>query len=377
MERTMFSRNIFTDIKGILFNSDNDYLGIYGEHRETIEQFLSKPNQESATALFKFIKMIHQKGDVFSLMNDLRLYENGFIEILPDHREHYLHSASVYVLGLAIYNSSEQIRQSLTIDRHENGVDAQRTSFLFRWSLAACLHDIAYPLEIALKSFNKYSVNLHELESGNRDSFIKINHDIYDRLDLLPILEPYKNIQLRRRDTALGLIADNLTRERPNWSSPITYETLLNLLKRYMKTNLNIGRIDHGVFSALILLKRIHNLYQNNKWNIRDFYYEVVDSATAIFLHNSYRFSDMIQIFGGGKYKFDHPSSLGFLLYLCDTLCEWLRGRERDIKYYGFAAQNDERLIFKIPPRIKDKIQPGIDLIDNRISIDILTKWPK
>ena len=56
---------------------------------------------------------------------------------------------------LAIYNSIPKIRNSVKIDHHPPERDSQKTSFLFRWSLAACLHDIAYPLELTLKSFKK------------------------------------------------------------------------------------------------------------------------------------------------------------------------------------------------------------------------------
>lgn len=373
----MFHRNIFSDIKELIFLPSDDHLEIRDEHRNAIDTFLMKPDPDTAYNLFKFIKVLHQKESIFDLMNQLRLYEKGFLEMLPEHRDHYMHSASVYVLGLAIYNANQNIRDALTIDRHELSNRAQKTSFLFRWSLAACLHDIAYPLEIALKSFNKYSVMLHELRDGEVGSFLKVDPMIYDRLNLLPILLPNSDIGIVKRDTALGLIADCISRARRAWVSPLSYETLLGLLNRFLSTNLLSGRIDHGVFSAFVLLNRTYQLYQKHitNWDIKDYYFEIVDSAAAIFLHNAYMHSDLRQIFGDGKYRYDNPSALGFLLYLCDSVCEWLRGRQSDSNQYGFFVGSDGTLFFKVPKNAANKMKKTIAKIDDRVKIVATTSW--
>lgn len=367
----MSSQNIFTDIGKAIFKKKNDSLSVKEEHADKLKAFLSKPNKEMATNLFTFIKIINQKESIFNLMNDLRKYEDSVSEILPDHRDHFVHSASVYALGLAIYNSSSKIRNALTIDRHEEGISAQKESFLFRWSMAACLHDIAYPLEISLKTFNNYSGILHGIKDDMTSNFITIHEAIYTDINYLSILKPSDQIQIKRRDTALGLIAEHLTREKGNWSSPITYETLLDLMVINLKESLKIGRIDHGIFSALVMLNRIHKLYeQSEDWNIRDFYFEVVDAATAIFLHNTYRRS-LKNIFGNGQFRYDYPSSLGFLLYLCDTFCEWLRSQKEDAHKYRFSCEIDNNLSFKMPSDTIEKIQTAINLIDDRIRGDI------
>lgn len=365
-------KNIFKDIEALIFKENDDHLSIITDHKAALQAFLTKPKPDTAVNLFKFIQVHHEKETVFKLLNDLRLFEKGFLAMLPDHRDHYLHSASVYVLGLAIYNSYSSIRNALSIDRHAPNSEGQRKSFLFRWALAACLHDIAYPLEIALRSFNKYSIDLHELEDLEKGSFIRIDSSIYDRLDFLPILDS-NVIGIPKRDTALGLIADNLTRKKGNWNSPITYQTLLELLRALLKRNLESGRIDHGVFSAFILLNRTHKLYDKYKWDDKYFYFEIVDAATAVFLHNSYVHSNMIDFFGKGKFRYKYPSPLGFLLYLCDSVCEWLRGRKSDANKYGFLAPDENTLVFKVPSeKEKNKIEPLIDRIGG-ITVTITT----
>jgi hypothetical protein len=283
-------------------------------------------------------------------------------------RSTYLHSASVYVLGLAIYNSISKIRNSVKTDHHPPESSSQKTSFLFRWSLAACLHDIAYPLELTLKSFNKYSKKLHEIEEDGF-SFVEINRDLYDRFNLLPILKPNEIRDFTKKDTALGLISHRLVNDGTG-SSRISYDTLLKIIEKYYESNLKKGRIDHGAFSAVLILNRIHNLYELNDWPTEDFYYEIVDAATAIFLHNAYRYSPLKQLFGDGVSKYDSPSSLGYLLYLCDSLCEWLRGRSRDAHHFSLKIQND-KVIYRAPKKAKKKIEKAMKLFDERIPVNV------
>ena len=371
----MFNRNVFLDIERLIFQSGRDCLNVRDEHKERILAFLQDPNFDTTLRLYHFIAEVHQKGRVFNLMNVLRIHEEGFAKILSDHREHYLHSASVYVLGLAIYNNCGAIRGSLNTGRHEPSMShEQKTSFMFRWSLAACLHDLAYPLELSLKSFNRYSAYLSEIKGNGNYSFAAISPEIYERFKLLPILDPSDNIHPpSKRDTALGLIAQSLISNSAR-SAPITYETLLGILKKHLRANLASGRIDHGAFSSFITLKRIHELYRKEGWDVLDYYYEVVEASTAIFLHNFYAHSELKDIFGNGKFQYDYPSPLGYLLYVTDTLCEWLRGKKRDYKSFGVYV-NDGMIVFRMPRATKSKIKPAAELFDERIPIKITDKW--
>ena len=267
------------------------------------------------------------------------------------------------------------IRNACNTERHsEYEQNDQKTSFLFRWSLAACLHDLAYPLELSLKSFNRYSNYLHETEVGRRDSFISIDPYIYERFNLLPIISPDNDLMpVTRRDTALGLIANCLTSHRLR-TPPVTYDTLVDVLKQYLSTNLSVGRIDHGVFSAFFVLRKIHDLYLRNGWEIRDYYYEVVDAATAIFLHNAYMHSELRNIYREGKFNYDYPCPLGYLLFLADSLCEWFRQKKRDYRFYGVHVDNS-RIILRMPKRVLEKMEKPAKLFDERIPIISTEKW--
>ena len=84
------------------------------------------------------------------------------------------------------------------------------------------------------------------------------------------------------------------------------------------------GFIDHGYYSALIILKWYGCAVQRAGDDPRRFYWPVVDSATAILLHNYYR--NALQ-----KPPFSLPpmraedDPIAFLLILCDELQEWNR----------------------------------------------------
>jgi hypothetical protein len=332
-------KNVLKDMKNLIFPVKNDYLWIRGEHKKLIESFIENPVLETARELYNYIQRSHKKESIFTFMEDLQLYEETLMKIIPEQRDHYLHSVSVYLLGLSIYNSHFLIRNAVNTDRNLGDEDKQNSSFLFRWSLTACLHDIAYPLELTLKSFNKYSKKLHNIEQENF-SFFQIDRSLYDRFNLLPIISPDEKIDFKKNDTALGLIAHGIVNDEKK-RSRISYDTLLSILDKDFEKNLKNGRIDHGAFSAILILNRIHKLYEKNNWKTEDFYIDVVDAATAIFLHNAYRFTSLKDLFGNGIYKYDSPSPLGYLLFICDSLCEWLRGRRRDAHHYSIKVNND------------------------------------
>ena len=122
-------------------------------------------------------------------------------------------------------------------------------------------------------------------------------------------------------------------------------------------------------------LKLVHELYKENQdYNIKHFYYEVVDSSTAIFLHNSYKYSQLKQIYGDGEFLYDFPSPLGYLLCLSDTMCEWLRDNDDkptdDSNLFGIAFNNN-KINFKIPESLRKHLKEDLKLFDKRIVINL------
>lgn len=369
--------NVYEDLEMYIFPEQNDFLGIYNGHRDCIINFLNNPNEGNAKELYYFVADIHMKTPLFDLMQELKDYENRFSDILPDHREHYMHSCNVYLLGLAIYNSCEVIRNGI-INKHSPNEEfhAQKSSFLFKWSLASLLHDLSYPLEMSIKSFNKLSSYLHG-QDGRRDIVIKKEMiEYFDTLGPLTFEHDVVPTSIVK-DTSIGLIAgflsDSLISNNIGDFERYSYEKVYGYLDSTIKKNLKKGIFDHGVFSALIALKRIHKLYlANPHWNTYNYYDEVVDASTAMFLHNFYKKSEFYKFIDHPIYNFRTPSSLGFLLSLCDTLCEWNRNAMNDQDSYRLFIQNQNQIRFQVPRSKRDKLQQNVAFFGDELSINII-----
>jgi hypothetical protein len=95
----------------------------------------------------------------------------------------------------------------------------------------------------------------------------------------------------------------------------------LNTFIIHMKEN---HFLDHGFFSAILVLNSYGKLMQKYSKDNDFFFYPIVDSATAILLHNYY--SKTLQ---KGQFSLNamSPESnpIAFLLILCDELQEWNR----------------------------------------------------
>jgi len=84
------------------------------------------------------------------------------------------------------------------------------------------------------------------------------------------------------------------------------------------------GFIDHGYYSAIIVLKWYGFLIQSCNYKPEYFFYPVLDSASAILLHNYYKNVIMKPPFSKCSLSpQDHP--IAYLLMLCDELQEWNR----------------------------------------------------
>ncbi|MFW6016800.1 MAG: hypothetical protein ACOCRK_10215 [bacterium] len=366
--------DIYKNLDTLIFQDKHDNLNIYNGHKDLIKKYLlDDQSYKNAKELLGFVSKVHKKNYVFNLMEELKLYESKLERILPKHREHYKHSVNVYILGLAIYNNCELIRNAVKTPRHlDINNDLQRKSFLFRWSLAAGLHDLAYPLEMSIKTFNEYLSYLNKYQETDRRE-ITIKKSILDYFNIIPILDENNLPYSIPKETAIGLISNFiLTVENANLKKEVGFEELNSYLNKEIQSGFVAGKIDHGIFSSLIMLRRIYELYErNNDWDVHDFYYEVVDSATAIFLHNFHKYSNINNLLGYQKFNYDGPSSLGYLLTLCDEMCEWDRDNQNDSEKYCIDI-SDEIIRFSVPREKRQKLTESINLLNKDIEIYIV-----
>ena len=98
-------------------------------------------------------------------------------------------------------------------------------------------------------------------------------------------------------------------------------------LTKHLNNFVNImgegGFIDHGFFSAILVLNSYGYLVQKYAKDYDFFFYPIVDSATAIGLHNYYR--NVLMKDFNQKDMDPTKSPLSYLLILCDELQEWNR----------------------------------------------------
>ena len=95
-------------------------------------------------------------------------------------------------------------------------------------------------------------------------------------------------------------------------------------LNRFSDEMQNKRFIDHGYYGALIVLRWYYSLIQREDWNPAYFYFPIVDSATAILLHNYYKYILMRHPYNLGLLDVrQHP--LAYLLILADEIQDWNR----------------------------------------------------
>jgi hypothetical protein len=249
--------------------------------------------------------------------------------------------------------------------------------FRRRWGLAALLHDSAYPTQLAAQQIEDYVGEavgrLGCSASPCKASFGVVLNCLCDFVTL-PLVQ---NICSERfngdmfADNAIKLLATNICHKLHVEYSP---DTLARIMTAWLESELQAGRVDHGVFSSLLMLRRINhelvnrlghrrldrNLNYDNPGRritqqhsasaVEFFYVECVDAAAAVYLHNSMTYIDF---FGQRRVDFrDHP--VAWLLFLCDQLQEWLRpsGDPADDPMKLFAQAEQFSLLLDSGPKL-------------------------
>jgi len=116
--------------------------------------------------------------------------------LLEKHRDHYVHTIFVFLLGLAIYDKNDNFKKNfneyaLNKKNYPDFYATKNEEFFYRWGIASLFHDIAYPLEITLKQANKYLEFIWNYpEEITRKSKIKMELSDFENFITLPVLKP-------------------------------------------------------------------------------------------------------------------------------------------------------------------------------------------
>jgi hypothetical protein len=317
------------------------------KHKSTIQRtvlsFLNDCSMENAIAVYEsffeayWIGTQNESNPFIDLIRKMNLYERNAGRLLQKQRDHFVHSAFVFILGLQIFTQNEPYQSIVThslLDKtiYKDCYDTKYEEFFYRWGIASLFHDIAYPLEITVKQVKTYVDFISNNPKAVSSSNLRVKMEIMNIKDFnyLPTLEPsteyldefkkkYPLYFERNLFDAIDILAFKLED-----SLKVKYDTVKEHLENFSSKMNDEGFIDHGYYSALIILRWYYYLIENSNWNPAYFYYPIVDSASAILLHNYYRHGLMNPPFNLKLLKpQDHP--IAFLLILCDELQDWNR----------------------------------------------------
>lgn len=308
--------------------------------RQAVLEFLDNETKVTAFSVYEAFfdsYRITLKGDTnpfIDLLDVLRSYEENASTLIDKQRDHYIHSVNVFILGLCIYTQNQNFRKAfdaVNMDKtdYPYSYDTKHEEFFYRWGLASLFHDIGYPVEIIGKQISKFmntatamdseiSVKSHlEFENFNelnsiaevmpKREFTKTYYERYDSCVYVDLLKP------------IDLLAHKL-----HMNFGLNLKEIKAALDGFVGVMAKSGFIDHGYYSAIIVLKWYGYLIQSCRYKPDYFFYPVLDSASAILLHNYYKNAMMKPPFSKGVLSpKSHP--IAYLLILCDELQEWNR----------------------------------------------------
>ena len=309
--------------------------------RQAIREFLENETKETAFAVYRAffdsyrITIEGSSNPFIDLLDVLKNYEENAAVLIDKQRDHYIHSVNVFLLGLCIYAGNIRFRSAfeqtvMNKKEYPFSYDTKNEEFFYRWGLASLFHDVGYPVEIVSRQINKFmdfatdvgdkekpvnvQLSFENFEELNRiseiipkDIFTKCYFDYYDSSIYIDMLKPV-DLLAHKLHTTLGVDLKDIK---------FALDDFVNVMARF-------GFIDHGYYSSIIVLKWYGYLIQSAKYKPEYFFWPVLDSASAILLHNCYKNMMMKKPFNlGALAPNTHP--IAFLLILCDELQEWNR----------------------------------------------------
>ena len=314
-----------------------------------IHRFMETGSREDAfDVYYSLINIVSVKNyaEARQLIEMLSNFENTASNLVLNHRDYYSHSVYVFIIGLAIFNSNEKLREVYKTTYFNESVvnvtdEDVALEFLQFWGVTALFHDIGYPFEI---SFEQIKSCFKFIGKVNEDSVPYISYrQISEFMSLKSALEnapgeektDYASCVRRLLErkvvddiddvTIVEVIAHHIFRRLGG--REVSEQQIMDILLTKL-TNPNNYCMDHALFSGILFFRKLVALFgidvllgkdAEGKYNTEQFY-GWMDSITAIILHNSL-FEFSLRKVGGKKkpLKMDeHP--LAYLLMLCNEL---------------------------------------------------------
>ena len=270
------------------------------------------------------------------LLDVLSAYEERAATLIEKQRDHYIHSVNVFILGLCVYIRNRKYREIfketvLDEKKYPENYQTKHEEFFFRWGLASLFHDVGYPVEIIAKQISQFLAFATDADHDDKKGPIKphLEFENFRRLNSIAEVVPKKEFidefyVSNPSSVYIDLLQPiDLLAQKIHINLGIPMDEIKDKLDHFTSDMAKFGFIDHGFYSAIIVLKWYGYLIQISNGDPKRFYNAIVDSAGAILLHNYYRNVIRKQFTHRPLNAGEYP--IAFMLMLCDELQEWNR----------------------------------------------------
>ena len=300
--------------------------------------------------------IVNEPNTLLDLVKIMKKYEENTGDLIEKQRDHFIHSVNVFLLGLAIYAQNKSYREAFETyilkspykKYYRIDKKLSHEEFFYRWGVASLFHDIGYPVEIIGKQLNKFINDGVKSISSTYGADTAIDFKDFNEFNTIIKIDPnfadeYTKNYPEAKFLNLFKPTDIMAHKIATDFSNVNVNQVAKHLDSFVDIMGDNGFIDHGFFSAILVMNSYGYLIQKFAKKHDFFFYPIVDSATAILLHNYYR--NVLQ-----KNPFNlstlHPlqSPLAFLLILCDELQEWNR-KPFGVKDKKRSHVNDLKLV--------------------------------
>ena len=309
---------------------------------QSVYAFLEDETKENAFFVYELffgtyrIALSGDRNPFLDLLDTLRDYEERAATLIEKQRDHFVHSLNVFILGLAIYAGNRNYRAAfekaiMNPDKYPENLPTAQEEFLFRWGLASLFHDVGYPVEIISNQMSRFLRFVTDADQDRSLGEVKahLEFENFRRFNSIAEVLPKKAFTRAfydEHDSAVYvdlLQPIDLLAQRIHQTLNVDMVPIKNKLDLYHAEMAKLGFVDHGYYSAIIVLKWYGYLIQTTGQQPLRFYHAIVDSACAILLHN-YFSRTLVDAFHLPPMEAEQ-NPIAYLLMFCDEMQDWNR----------------------------------------------------